>query len=83
MLLLSEVYHISLEISIGRGWRRVYSKFLELLAQKQVTPYQVSKATGISESTLSDWKHGKCKPKVDKLMKLADYFGVDVIYFLE
>lgn len=61
----------------------MYSKFLELLAQKQVTPYQVSKATGISESTLSDWKHGKCKPKVDKLMKLADYFGVDVIYFLE
>lgn len=61
----------------------MYSKFLELLAQKQVTPYQVSKATGISESTLSDWKHGKYKPKVDKLMKLADYFGVDVICFLE
>ena len=61
----------------------MYEKFSTLLEQKQVTPYRVSKETGISESTLSDWKLGKCQPKVDKLIKIANYFGVDVTYFLE
>ncbi len=61
----------------------MYDKFLNLLTQKKVTPYRVSKETGISESTFSDWKHNKSKPKVDKLQKLADYFGVDVTYFLD
>lgn len=31
----------------------------------------------------SDWKSGKSKPKVDKLKKIADYFGVTIEYFLE
>ena len=61
----------------------MYEKFLALLEQNQVTPYRVSKETGISESTLSDWKLGKCQPKVDKLQKIAKYFGVDVTYFLD
>lgn len=61
----------------------MYEKFLALLTEKQLSPYRVSKDTGISESTLSDWKLGKCKPKVDKLQKLAKYFGVDVTYFLD
>ena len=48
-----------------------------------MTVYQVSKDTGISNSTLSDWKAGRSEPKLDKLKKLADYFGVEVTYFLE
>lgn len=61
----------------------MYKKFVELLQKKQITPYQVSKATGISQSTLSDWKTGRAKPKADKLLKLAEYFGVTVDYFLK
>lgn len=61
----------------------MYKKFIELLQKKQITPYQVSKATGISQSTLSDWKTGRAKPKADKLLKLAEYFGVTVDYFLK
>ena len=38
----------------------------------------VSKATGISKSTFSDWKSGRSKPKQEKLQKIADYFGVSV-----
>ena len=62
--------------------RKLYSKFVELLQKHNVTPYKVSKATGISQSSLSDWKTGRAKPKSDKLKKLADYFGVTVDYFL-
>ena len=60
----------------------MYKKFVELLKTKGVTPYQVSKETGISNSTFSDWKNGRSEPKVDKLQKLADYFGVPITYFL-
>ena len=43
----------------------------------------MSKATGIGQNTLSNWKTGRSNPKADKLKILADYFGVSVDYFLE
>jgi len=48
-----------------------------------MTAYRVAKDTEISTSTLSDWKTGRSIPKVDKLKKIADYFGVSITYFLE
>ena len=61
----------------------MYEKFEELLVKTNKTAYQVSKDTGVSTATLSSWKAGEYTPKVDKLMILADYFGVDIKYFLE
>lgn len=61
----------------------MYSRFVQLLQEKNITPYQVAKATGISQSTLSDWKTGRAKPKADKLLKLAEFFKVPVDYFLK
>lgn|GEM_PF-630072 len=62
---------------------KVYKKFLQLLIKNNTTAYEVSKKTGIANSTLCDWKNGRSKPKADKLKILADYFGVDVGFFLE
>lgn len=79
------VYHFSVVIAIvftSKGGRKMYSKFVELLQKNGITSYQVSKETGISQSTLSDWKNGKSKPKVDKLFILAKYFDVTIEYFL-
>lgn len=61
----------------------MYSKFEELLQKNQQTTYQVAKATGISSVTFTDWKKGRYTPKVDKLLKIAQYFGVTVEYFLD
>lgn len=61
----------------------MYKKFEALLDDRKITPYKVSKETGISTATLSDWKSGRSKPKVDKLKILANYFGVPLEYFLE
>lgn len=61
----------------------MYVKFERLLKERNLTPYRVSLDTGIAQSTLSDWKSGRSKPKVDKLKILADYFGVPIEYFLE
>ncbi len=43
----------------------MYEKFAELLAKTDKTMYQVAKDTGIATSTLSEWKKGTYKPKVD------------------
>lgn len=61
----------------------MYRKFEELLEKSGKTAYQVSKDTGIATSTLTAWKNGEYKPKVEKLMLIASYFNVPVDHFLE
>lgn len=60
----------------------MYEIFSKLLQLNGVTPYKVSKETGVSQSTLSDWKRGISTPKQDKLQKIADYFGVSLEYLM-
>lgn len=60
----------------------MYEIFLKLLKAKGCSAYQVSKATGIAQSTLSDWKNGKSIPKADKIQKIADFFGVSAEYLM-
>lgn len=59
----------------------MYEKFCQLLQRANITPYKVSKETGVSQQTLSDWKNGKSIPKIDKLQKIADYFNVPLDWF--
>lgn len=60
----------------------MYDVFARLMKAKGCTAYQVSKATGIAQSTLSDWKSGKSTPKSDKIKLLAEYFGVTPEYLM-
>ena len=62
---------------------RLYKKYAELRDKKGITDYRVAKDTGISTATLTNWKYNRYKPKTDKLKALADYFGVDIEYFLD
>ena len=55
-----------------------YSRFEELLKLHNTTVYRVAKATGIPNSTFSDWKSGRSYPKSDKLRRIADYFEVSI-----
>jgi transcriptional regulator with XRE-family HTH domain len=60
----------------------MYEIFDELIKQKGLSAYKVAKDTGISQTTLSDWKGGRSIPKTDKLQKIADYLGVTLDYLL-
>ena len=60
----------------------MYKKFAELLQQHNTTAYKVAQATEIADSTLSDWKRGRSAPKIDKLQKIANHFGVNLDYFI-
>lgn len=65
-----------------KGGQTMYEIFSQLLQKFGVTAYKVSKATGISQSSLSDWKLGKVTPKTDNMKKIADYFGVSLEYLM-
>lgn len=60
----------------------MYKKYVELRDSKGLTDYKVSLDTGITKSTFSEWKNGRSEPKLVKLSKIADYFGVTVDYFI-
>ena len=60
----------------------IYGIFENLLNMHKTTVYRVSKETGISATTFTDWKNGRSTPKADKLKKIADYFGVSLEYMM-
>lgn len=55
-----------------------YQRFENLLRERDTTVYRVSKATGISASTFTDWKNGRSVPKSDKMRLIADFFEVSL-----
>lgn len=55
-----------------------YDTFEKLCTLHGVKPAHVANATGVKTATLSSWKNGTYTPKVDKLMAIADYFGVTI-----
>lgn len=62
--------------------QKTYAVFAKLLEGRNITPYRVYKETGVPQSSLSEWKRGNSMPKIDKLIKIAEYFGVSVDYLL-
>ena len=60
----------------------MYEQFEKLLNEHGVKAADVAKATGIRHSTFTDWKMGRTNPKIDKLKKIADYFGVTVDFLM-
>ena len=60
----------------------MYEIYEKLLKERNCKTADVAKATGIHPSTFSDWKSGKSHPKQDKMLKIADYFGVTVKFLM-
>ena len=60
----------------------MYEVFEQLLQKFGVTTYQVSKATGIGQSTFSSWKARRNLISGEKAKIIADYFGVSVDYLM-
>lgn len=60
----------------------MYDIFEQLLQKFGVTAYRISKETGVTQTSLSNWKNGKSTPSASNLQKIADYFGVSVEYLM-
>lgn len=61
----------------------MYEKLCDLMKKHNETAYQVSKATGISQTAFSNWKAGISQPGTKSLAALAKHFEVSVDYFIE
>jgi transcriptional regulator with XRE-family HTH domain len=75
-------YFLASTLIFVKGEQNMYSIFEQLCQKYNVTSYKISKETGISQTTLSNWKSGKITPKTDKLQLIADYFGVTIEYLM-
>lgn len=60
----------------------MYEIFEKLMKQKGLRIADVAKGSGVSATTLYEWKAGKYTPKAEKLRLIADFFGVSVDYLM-
>ena len=61
----------------------MYERYCQLRDSKRLKDSDISRLSGISKSTFSDWKSGRSTPKPDKMQKIADALGVSVSYFYD
>lgn len=55
----------------------------EILEEKKMTVYRLSKKTGISQSTLSRYINGERQPLFQNVVAIANTLGVGLDYFRE
>lgn len=58
-----------------------YEKLKAIRIEKELTTYDLSKLTGIPQSTISKMENGKRKIEVEELEILAKYLGVQISDF--
>lgn len=72
---------MSKEIAIEKR-KESFAKLEALVNARGISFYKIAHDLEFAKSLFSDWKSGKSMPKTDKLIKLAEYFGVTVDYFV-
>ena len=60
----------------------MYEVFEKLLEERNLTVAEVSRATGISQSTFSNWKSRRNKLSAANAIKLSSFFNVTVGYLM-
>ena len=60
----------------------ISEKIFELIKEKGMTQKAFALATGISQSTISDWKTKHTNPAADKIMVICDVLGVTPVELL-
>lgn len=54
----------------------ISEKIFCLISEKGITQKEFSEQTGISQSTISDWKRKKTNPSADKILKICEVLQV-------
>ncbi len=60
----------------------ISQKIFELIKAKGMTQKEFALATGIAQSTISDWKTKGTNPAADKIMVICDVLGVTPVELL-
>lgn len=59
----------------------IFKKIEALCKERIISVSKLEKECGIGNGTIRGWE--KSSPRLDTLKKVADYFGVNIEYFLE
>ena len=60
----------------------ISERIFMLLKEKGISQKEFSEATGIAQSTISDWKRKKTNPASDKIMAICDVLEIDPVTLL-
>ena len=60
----------------------IQQRIYEIMDTKGISQAELSKKTGISPSTICDWKRKQKNPSSDKIAAIANALGVSVSYLL-
>lgn len=65
-------------INVAKEWsKQVFSRNLSrYIADSGKTQKELADIIGVSAPTFNEWVSGKKFPRIDKIQKLADYFGI-------
>ena len=63
------------------AFENFYNTLLNLVKDKNLTFYKLSKIIGVHKNTIYNWKNG-VNPSCLTLIKLSEYFGVSVDYLV-
>ena len=60
-----------------------FGNFLCMLREKKgMTQAEIANMLGVTTAAVSKWENGSSKPRVDVLIKLANYYNVSIDYLL-
>ena len=59
-----------------------YSEYAKLRDERGLKDADVAKASGLNQPLFTNWKHGRYMPKIDKIKKICEVFGVSVVDYL-
>lgn len=60
----------------------ISERIYKYLAEKEMSQIEFSKRTGISQSTISDWRRKGTNPSADKIMIICEVLGVSPVELL-
>ena len=55
---------------------KISEKIFEIMKEKNITQMQLSEATGIGQSTISDWKTKGTNPSANKILPICKFLKV-------
>ena len=61
----------------------ISEKIFCILSEKELSQKEFSEKTGISQSTISDWKRKGTNPAADKIMAICDALNISVYQLLD
>ena len=58
------------------------NRLKSIMSERKITQSELSKRTGIRQSSISDWLNGRYEPKQDKIYLIAQALGVSPSWLL-